>query len=158
MNILNKLTGDVSQMDAMFAAMMHHHHEQGLEMARLTQERAATDGVRAAAAAMATDQAGELEELEQILNSFGAKPMPDPGPVESIQSHHMNKLQQAGGTAVDELFLQMMSMHHIDAIHQAELYLPSAQDERLRALTEKSRESQLEDLQQMQGLLEGLGR
>ena len=54
------------------------------------------------------------------------------------------------------MFLRAMSFHHVDAVHQAELFIEVAKDNRVRQLAEATRAKQIEDLQKMRGLLAGL--
>ena len=148
--------GQPGELDVAFAAMIHHHHEQGLVMARLAAERAATDGVRAKAGQMAAAQADELEEIAQLLTSLGAQPASSPQQVESFNEALLERMRQESGEALDRMFLQTMALHHVDAVHQAELFLKAGEDPRLRQLADHSRGEQLEDLEDMERLLAGL--
>lgn len=156
MGILDNLQGTTSQADVMFAAMVHHHHAQGIEMARMAEQGATSDAVREQAAKMAAEQTAELEQLTELLGEFGAKPMPSPEPVEDFMSLSMEQMDAATGTEFDRMFLRAMSFHHVDAVHQAELFIEVSKDNRVRQLAEATRAKQLEDLQKMRGLLAGL--
>ena len=147
-------TDKTSPADVAFVAMTAHHHRQGLAMAELAQGRAGSDAVRYAAAAMASKQAQELDQLDKLLAEFGAEPMSSADQVEAFNDLLMQHLQAAGGAQFDQAFLHAMALHHIDAVHQIDLFLIVGQDERARSLAQHSRQEQLDDLEQMQKLSE----
>jgi len=53
--------------------------------------------------------------------------------------------------------LYAVSLHHVDGVHQAELFLKAGQDQRVRQLAEHTRDEQLQDLDVLRALLDALG-
>ncbi|QRP49090.1 DUF305 domain-containing protein [Amycolatopsis sp. FDAARGOS 1241] len=65
----------------------------------------------------------------------------------------MQKLQQAGGTAFDRMFLQMMVTHHQGAVAMAKTELASGSSPDAKALAQRIIDSQTAEIAQMQQML-----
>ena len=149
--------GDPAPVDVAFAAMLHHHDDHGLALAELAAMRATDDAVGTKAAMMVAALADDLQQIGELLRTFRARPAPSPSQVEAIHHRQMRRLQEATGEAFDVAFLYAVSLHHVDGVHQAELFLKAGQDQRVRQLAEHTRDEQLQDLDVLRALLDALG-
>lgn len=111
--------------DGMFVSMMIKHHQQGIEMARVEEERGANAPVKALAAKIRQSQEKELAELKaHSEHGTGAKGTSghttDHDKMEQQGQMMMKRLKSASGSALDHAFLEDMSKHHQMAIGVAE--------------------------------------
>jgi uncharacterized protein (DUF305 family) len=73
---LYTLTG--TQLDVFFLQLMIHHHQGGVTMAQYAAQHASTSYVQNLAQKMYQNQSNEIVQMEQLLRSMGASPLPPP--------------------------------------------------------------------------------
>jgi len=66
-----------TEMDKLFLQLMIRHHQGGVQMATYAMEHAKETYVRNLAAAMVSEQSGEIVQMEQLLRQLGGKPLPN---------------------------------------------------------------------------------
>lgn len=64
--------------DVLFPRLMIRHHQGGVAMARYAAAHARVDVVRQAAEAMLFQQAEDIGQMQALLTSYGATPLPPP--------------------------------------------------------------------------------
>ena len=113
------MKGMMGMTDAMFVPMMIKHHQQGIEMARLEEERGSSASVKALAAKIRQSQEKELAELkahaEHVAKGTSGHAEHDKM-MEQQGQMMMNRLKSASGSALDHAFLEQMAKHHEGAI------------------------------------------
>lgn len=132
------MKGMMGMTDAMFAPMMIKHHQQGIEMARLEEERGSSASVKALAGKIRQSQEKELAELKAHAEHFakGTSGHAEHDKMMEQQSQSMMaKLKSASGAALDHAFLEQMAKHHEGAIAMTES--AKLQDPELKKLAQK---------------------
>ena len=111
--------------DAGFVHMMLKHHQDGIEMARIAEQKGASAAVKALATKIRSGQERDLPELKKHQTHVGQAPKSaehqahDQAMQKEAQGS-MKRLQDATGTAVDHAFVEEMSKHHQMAIDMVE--------------------------------------
>ena len=105
--------------DAGYVQMMQMHHLQGIDMAKVAEEKSQRDDVKAFARKMIDAQQKDIEELRRIEPTVKAGSAAHDGH-ESMMKGEAQKmmadLRQAQGAAFDRKFIDMMIPHHQQAI------------------------------------------
>lgn len=135
--------GQPSEADATWAAMMIPHHENGIKMAQLAIERAATDALRNAASQSKANQERDMSVLEKILEAAGKKPMPPEKPLEQMDEMHMQLLGGLSGEDFDRHWITVTGGHHMAAIMMSETALAGSASDGARSLQQTIRQTQL---------------
>jgi uncharacterized protein (DUF305 family) len=116
--------------DLHYIDMTLTHHEQGVEMARLAEQKAQNAQVRAFARKTAADQERDTKELQRYRDTwYAGRPPANHAQMmahaQSMSGHQgmqmdhgadMEKLRSASGAAFDRLFLDTMTHHHRMAV------------------------------------------
>lgn len=150
--------------DLHFIDMMIMHHQEGIEMAQLAQNKAQNAKVRAFAAKTAADQQKDIDELQGHRNHwYAGKPMMDQAMMHSMmQSMHPDmkmdmedtrrKLVAAEGAAFDRLFLENMIHHHQMALGMAKEAITKAEHVELKQFARKTVTKQQSEIAEMNRL------
>ena len=136
--------------DAQFVPMIVKHHQQGIEMARLEEQRGATASVKALAAKIRQSQEKELAELkthsEHLAKGTAGHAEHDKMMDQQGQAM-MSQLKSASGAALDHAFLEHMAKHHEMAISMTEG--AKLQDAELKKLAQKMVAGQRQELAEL---------
>ena len=140
-----------SQYDLQFLDSMTMHHQHGLEMAKMAQEKASHAELKAFAQKTAADQQKEIDQMKRWREEwYAGKPeavnMSLPG-----MSHNMDmgKLQAASGHEFDMMFLDMMIPHHQGAIDMSRDALKKASRQEVKTFARQTISKQQKDKAQM---------
>jgi uncharacterized protein (DUF305 family) len=142
--------------EAEFVPMMIKHHQDGIEMARLEEQKGSSAEVKALAAKIRQSQDHELTELKQHSQDATAAPQGTSGReghekmMEQQSQATMKRLESASGQAVDHAFLEEMAKHHemaIDMTEGAKIQTPA-----LKQLTQKMVAGQRKELSELKKL------
>jgi uncharacterized protein (DUF305 family) len=126
--------------DQTYMRHMRTHHEQGIELASLAAERAKDPHLRALAKLMVASQAGENEIFESWWQSWFSEPMllctaaeraEMPG---LLTTEQVGELKAAAPNSFDQLFVELMTIHHAGAVAMADRELAGNGDLRLRIM------------------------
>lgn len=141
--------------DAMFVPSMIKHHQQGIEMARVEEERGASASVKALAAKIRQSQELELAELkahsEHATSATGTSGHTDHDTMKQQGQMMMKRLKSASGSALDHAFLEDMSKHHQMAISMVEG--AKLDDPELKKLAQKMVAGQRQELAELKKAL-----
>jgi uncharacterized protein (DUF305 family) len=144
------MKGMMGMTDAMFVPMMIRHHQHGIEMARLEEERGSSASVKALAARIRQSQEKELAELkahaEQAPKGTSGDAAHDEMMAQRSQSM-MAKLKSASGADLDHAFLEQMAKHHEGAVTMTEG--AKLQDPELKKLAQKMLTDQRQELAEL---------
>lgn len=157
--------------DLHFIDMMVMHHQQGIEMSRLAQEKGQSARVKAFAAKTAADQEKDTVELRghrehwyagrpemdhsQMMS--GMQGMAGHGGMQMDMQGDMEKLRAAEGRAFDRLFLDTMTMHHRMAIDMSKDATKKAEHAELKGFARKTAAKQTGEVVEMNRIKAGLG-
>ncbi|MCM0677111.1 DUF305 domain-containing protein [Micromonospora phytophila] len=164
--------GDAS-VEAGFARDMMTHHAQAVEMGMIAFDRGTDPEVRSIGGDIATSQQGEIGTMQTWLRSWGLDPagsepamswMPDgaglvrdglmPG---MATPEEMAKLREAQGRELDTLFLRMMVKHHLGGIHMIDGVLDASDESDVVKTAQTMKNTQRNDLTNLQNALKRLG-
>jgi uncharacterized protein (DUF305 family) len=160
---------DAGEVDIGFLHDMRWHHEQAVAMSFIYLDAADTDpSLRTVARTIAAGQSLEIGRMVQLLRDFDA---PEAGnrdepamtwmgmetTVETMPGMateaELDALRDAEGRAADELFVQLMSDHHLGGVHMAEFAAENAESGEVRAAAQSMVQSQRSDIAEMEGVL-----
>lgn len=144
------MKGMMGMTDAMFVPMMIKHHQHGIEMARVEEERGSSASVKALAAKIRQSQEKELAELKAHAE-HAAKGTSGQAEHDKMMEQHsqsmMTKLKSASGAALDHAFLEQMAKHHEGAISMTEG--AKLEDPELKKLAQKLLTGQRQELAEL---------
>ncbi len=158
--------------DLHFIDMMVMHHQQGIEMARLAQEKGQSARVKEFAAKTADDQQKDIEELRGHREHwYAGQPemdhaqmmahmqmmMPGHGGMKMDPEAVMAKLRAAEGREFDRLFLDTMTMHHQMAIQMSNEATRKAEHAELKQFARRAATKQTGEIVEMRRIKAGLG-
>lgn len=145
------LRGD--PLDVMFLQMMIPHHEQGVAMVALAQDRASSADLRMLAAAIGSTQATEVGTMKSWLTSWG-EPLTAPpdshtghGGMRRTKPEEISRLRGLRGAEFDQRLLNVLIAHQDDAVQLARWQSGSGAHQEVKELAgriEKSRVAQIE--------------
>jgi uncharacterized protein (DUF305 family) len=141
-------SGQERSSDQAYMRHMRTHHQQGVELAMMAAERARDQHLRALARLMVASQTGEIRILENWWDGWFSEPMAIctteeraemPGFLTKAQ---VSQLEGAPAASFDELFVQLMTIHHAGAVAMADRELRGPGDVRLRVMAHAIRHEQ----------------
>jgi uncharacterized protein (DUF305 family) len=143
--------------DIAFAQMMIPHHEQAVVMSGFALTNTDNPQVLALAQEIMDAQGPEIEQMNLILERFGADMGGHGGHTMAgmMTDQELEALQVAQGPEFDNLFLMAMIEHHEGAIEMANDVLTAGSDPEIRALSEAIIAGQQNEISVMQKLLAG---
>lgn len=157
-------------MDQAFIDMMVPHHEAAVEMAKIAQDRAAHEGLRALAVGIAEAQEGEIEQLREWRRAwFGSSDTPGmdempmlpgldmPGMEGDSMDKPMDMTKDVEALRVaepfDRAFMEAMIPHHETAMAAAKATRESTKRAELKQMAADMSEAQQREIAQMRGWL-----
>ena len=157
--------------DLHYIDMTIMHHEQGVEMARLAQQKGADARVKAFAKKTADDQQRDTAVLRgHRQHWYSNHPLMDHSQMtahmQGMPGHRnmkmdpeedMRKLQAAEGHAFDRLFLDMMAHHHKMAVDMSKEATTKAEHAELREFARKTVSKQQGEIAEMNRIKASLG-
>lgn len=144
--------------EAEFVPMMVKHHQVGIEMARVEEERGSSAEVKALAAKIRQAQEREIAELKAhsqhaagAQGTAGHMDQADHSKMMEQQSQAtMKRLTSASGAALDHAFVEEMAKHHQMAVDMFER--TKFQNTELRKTAQKMAAGQREELKELKKL------
>jgi uncharacterized protein (DUF305 family) len=155
----------VNDADVTFAQKMIPHHQQAIEMAQLTEGRAADPRIFDLAGRIQAAQQPEIDTLTRWLADGAA----DTGGADHGGTDHgngmagvmseqdMQALMNARAAEFDRLFLEQMIVHHTGAVEMAMTESVDGENTDALAMAESIRDTQNAEIAEMQQLLNELG-
>ena len=154
-----------------FIDMTMMHHQQGIEMARLAEEKAQNARVKAFAAKTIAAQEKDLKQLQFLRDThYSGRPvmsheqmmshmqsMPGHGGMMMDMEGDMNKLRAATGSAFDRLFLDTMTMHHQMAVQMSKDAAAGAEFSDIKEFARRGAQMQQAEIAEMNRIKAGLG-
>jgi uncharacterized protein (DUF305 family) len=159
---------DADAGDVAFAQMMIPHHQQAVEMADLALDKAESAEVLALAEQIQGAQQPEIDEMTAWLQDWGA-PVPtseaavdhsghDMGGMGAgtgmMSAEQMDDLAAASGAEFDQMWLDMMIVHHEGAIAMSRQVLDTTSDPRVERMAQAIIDGQTAEIATMQQLID----
>ncbi len=149
--------GTYNDTDVMFLQMMLAHHEQGLQMVRLAENRADRAEVRTLAQAVATTQSDEVTVMKSWLGAW-SKPTTvdhapsahaDHGGLPATGTEEIAALRKAKGATFETAFLNLFVAHQHNAVEMANLEARKGANTDTKALANRIQQSRADQIRQM---------
>lgn len=150
-----------SHHDQRFADAMTKHHQDGIEMAQMAVEKAASADLRAMAQKMIDDQQKDIERMRAARGEGGdvtmEMMMSMPGMMpESEMARDMARLEASNGTEFDRAFTEIMPKHHAGAIEMAQHEIRMGSSEAMIAIAHEIAARQSDERTQLIAMRDGL--
>lgn len=151
---------DHNDADVTFAQQMIMHHQQAVEMSKLTEGRTVNPAVLDLAKNIETAQQPEIDTFTEWLKNWNQPTMPGghdpaghmPGMVDTPV---LDRMKTLNGEVFDQLWLQSMIAHHQGAIAMSNAELSGGQYPAAKQLAQQIIDNQQPEIDTMQGLLKG---
>jgi uncharacterized protein (DUF305 family) len=158
-----------NDVDTGFLQDMRVHHEQAVLMGIVYRNLPDTDpGLRTVARSIVTGQSLEVGRMIQLLRMFGEREANDSGTamvwmgmasgVESMPGmatdDELDRLGRLEGAAADELFVELMTEHHLGGIDMAEYVVANGANDEVEKMATSMASGQRAEIAEMRGLLE----
>ena len=151
--------GGHNQADVAFAHLMVHHHEHGVEMARLAEEKGSKPQIKELGARIRSTQEHEIAQMEGFIHEFGAvgqAPVP-PAIKKAVEEKELADLEAAGGEEFDTRFLEGMIHHHLSSADLAKAELIGGQHAPAKGRAQTIQDVQVKETEEMHHLLAEMG-
>ncbi len=158
-----------NDVDTGFLQDMRVHHEQAVLMGIIYRNLPDTDpGLRTVARSIVTGQSLEVGRMIQLLRMFGESEINDTetamvwmGMASGIDSmpgmatdDELDRLGRLDGEAADELFVDLMTQHHLGGIDMAEYAVANGANDEVAQMAASMASAQRGEIAEMLGLLE----
>jgi uncharacterized protein (DUF305 family) len=153
--------GGHNDTDVMYLQMMVAHHEQGLEMVRLAEQKAKRAEIRTLAEAVDATQADEVTMMTGWLKQWSAPTTVDHAP--SAHADHgglpatgpeeIAALKKAKGAKFESTFLNLFVAHQHNAVEMAHMETEQGSNAEAKAFADRVRASRADQIQQMLQLM-----
>jgi uncharacterized protein (DUF305 family) len=147
--------------DVMFLQMMLAHHDQGLQMVRLAEDRATGTDVKTLAKAVDATQSDEMALMKKLLGAW-SKPTTvdhapnahaDHGGLPATGPEEIEALRTAKGATFEKSFLNLFVAHQHNAVEMANLERDQGANAETKAFADRIRLSRTDQIQQMLGMI-----
>ena len=152
-----QVDGTYNDTDVMFLQMMLAHHEQGLQLVRLAEDRADRAEVRTLAQAVASTQSDEVTVMKSWLGAW-SKPTTvdhapsahaDHGGLPATGPEEIAALRKAKGPKFETAFLNLFVAHQHNAVEMANLEARNGANNDTKALAKRIQQSRADQIRQM---------
>ena len=162
--------------DLHYIDMTIMHHQQGIEMSRLAEQKGQNARVKAFAKKTGDDQQRDMAELRghrqhwysdqpemdhsQMMSHAEMMPAKDKAMMQDMMQHSeedMAKLQAAEGAAFDRLFLDTMTHHHQMAIDMSKDAVAKAEHREIKDFARKTITKQQGEIAEMNRIKAAVG-
>lgn len=133
--------------DAQFLDRMIKHHQEGIAMAKMAQQKSQTQEIKDMTQKMINDQQKELTQMQQWRNDLYANV---PKAREMGPAMDMSELQSSRGKVFDDRFLAKMSEHHEMGMKMFEEARVKASNQNIRNFANEGARHQSMEIQRME--------
>ncbi len=146
----------MGETDTMFATMMIPHHQQAIDMSELALSNSTNQDVRKLAQQIIDAQAHEIEQMQAWIDGHGHEVHGDHEMAGMASEEDMAKLATLESPEFDELFLNLMIVHHEGALDMVSM-LDGTEEPEAKELAKHIVEVQKAEIALMNQLLQQLG-
>lgn len=158
-----------NEVDTGFLQDMREHHEQAVLMGIIYRNLPDTDpGLRTIARSIVVGQSIEVGRMIQLLRDFGESEInesetsmlwmsmvAEPGEMPGMASDaELDQLGRLSGAEADELFVALMTEHHIGGIEMADFAADNAETDEVRVMAAGMAGAQAGEILEMESLLD----
>jgi uncharacterized protein (DUF305 family) len=142
------------QADVVFLQNMIPHHAQAIAMSQTAGNQATSPQVKGLATRIETEQSPQTQQMSDLLTAWGT---PTPA-IASVGTggglgHGQTPATMSGAT-FDRMFLQVMIVHHQDAVTMSQTELAQGSNPATRNLAQQIISAQQAEISEMQALLQ----
>ncbi len=145
----------MGESETMFATMMIPHHQQAIEMSELALANSSNDDVRKLAQQIIDAQAAEIEQMQAWIDGHGHEVHGDHEMAGMASEEDLATLKTLQSPEFDELFLNLMIVHHEGALEMVSM-LDGTDKAEAKELAQHIEEVQKAEIALMKQLLEEL--
>lgn len=146
----------MGETETMFATMMIPHHQQAIDMSELALSNSTNQDVRKLAQQIIDAQAHEIEQMQAWIDGHGHEVHGDHEMAGMASEEDMAKLANLESPEFDELFLNLMIVHHEGALDMVSM-LDGTEEPEAKELAKHIVEVQKAEIALMNQLLQQLG-
>ncbi len=146
----------MGETETMFATMMIPHHQQAIDMSELALSNSTNQDVRKLAQQIIDAQAHEIEQMQAWIDGHGHEVHGDHEMAGMASEEDMAKLATLESPEFDELFLNLMILHHEGALEMVSM-LDGTDRPEAKELARHIVEVQKAEIALMNQLLQQLG-
>ncbi len=145
----------MGESETMFATMMIPHHQQAIEMSELALANSSNDDVRKLAQQIIDAQAAEIEQMQAWIDGHGHEVHGDHEMAGMASEEDLATLKTLQSPEFDELFLNLMIVHHEGALDMVSM-LDGTDKAEAKELAQHIEEVQKAEIALMKQLLQEL--
>lgn len=154
--------------DVEFLDMMMMHHQQGIEMARMAEQKAQLPRLKEFARRTITDQEQDIQKMQQLRDRLfantakadkmrmGGKAMTT-AEMQRMAQMDMQKLEAATGTEFDRTFLATFMKHHEMALSMSRYEMAHGEQHEVKDIARETIAKQTKDLGEMREMMRQVG-
>ena len=145
----------MGESETMFATMMIPHHQQAIDMSEMALANSSNADVKKLAQQIIDAQAHEIEQMQSWIDGHGHEVHGDHDMMGMASEEDLAKLKTLGSPEFDELFLNLMIVHHEGALDMVSM-LDGTDKAEAKELAQHIVEVQKAEIELMNQLLVGL--
>lgn len=134
------------QSEAQFIEMMSKHHQDGIEMAKMAQQKSENKEVKKMSQKIINDQSKDIAKLQTWKKKWHANESANA----EMPKMDMSKLQGSNGKEFDQAFVEMMAKHHEDGVAMAKAAMPNLTHKEVKDFASKSVQKQTTEISKLE--------
>ncbi len=144
-----------NQADVVFLQNMVLHHTQAMTMSQIARNQASAAQVKDLAARIEAEQSPQIQQMNSLLTEWGIPAPATTGATGTTNAVGHGQLPgTVSGAGVDRAFLEMMIVHHQDAVDMSQIELAQASNPATRNLAQQIISAEQAQISEMQTLLQ----
>ena len=144
-----------NQADVVFLQNMVLHHTQAITMSQIARNQASAAQVKDLAARIEAEQSPQIQQMNTLLSEWGIPAPATTGGIATTSGVGHGQLPgMVSGAGFDRAFLEMMIVHHQDAVDMSQIELAQAGNPATRNLAQQVTSADQAQISEMQTLLQ----
>ncbi|MBV9057765.1 MAG: DUF305 domain-containing protein [Pseudonocardiales bacterium] len=144
-----------NQADVVFLQNMVLHHTQAMTMSQIARNQASAAQVKDLAARIEAEQSPQIQQMNSLLTEWGIPAPATTGATGTTNAVGHGQLPgTVSGAGFDRAFLEMMIVHHQDAVDMSQIELAQASNPATRNLAQQIISAEQAQISEMQTLLQ----
>lgn len=144
-----------NQADVVFLQNMVLHHTQAMTMSQIARNQASTAQVKDLAARIEAEQSPQIQQMNSLLTEWAIPAPATTGVIGTTNGVGHGQLPgTVSGAGFDRAFLEIMIVHHQDAVDMSQIELAQASDPATRNLAQQIISADQAQINEMQTLLQ----
>lgn len=144
-----------NQADVVFLQNMVLHHTQAITMSQIARNQASVAQVKDLAARIEAEQSPQIQQMNSLLTEWGIPAPATTGGTSTTNGVGHGQLPgTVSGAGFDRAFLEMMIVHHQDAVDMSQIELAQASNPDTRNLSQQIISADQAQISEMQTLLQ----